>query len=225
MYQLGKQTKNRSMKPYVWLGVGGVVLVVAALIVAGRMVGSHTTIVQSPGVTHVVSGDLPSNHYNEGVFALDMPTNWRFTGSTHELYNIYSWQSTEPGGANRQLDVYVDNSPQKLAVNRFLGLAPASNGLNILGQVSGNCSSFARPLTPGKGQSSVMASWQGVKFLCDVANSERNVVGAGSSGQLNGVSLVGKTTGRHSFFFTFTDRTASPSYADFYKALQSFEVK
>jgi hypothetical protein len=226
MYQLGKRPKNRRRK-WIWLFVFLLFLaiVAAAVFIISQMANNSTTIVQSPSVTQVVSDDEPTNHYNEGLFSLDLPSNWKFTQHTrNSLYDIYTWQS-QGEAANRQLDIYADTIPEKYKVNKILPVKSSDDGINMAGQISNNCTSFVHPTAVEKNAGVVAATYQGVRFLCDIGNPLRNVVGTGSVVSLNSISVTGKTQGAHNFFFVFTDRTITPKYDGLYKAIQTFTVK
>lgn len=220
MYRVDKRTKDRLSLYILMIAIIG--LIVGGIVFLKVNLQSETTIVQGSPVTTVVSGDEPTNHYKENVFELSLPSNWRSLKRDGMPAGMYSWESTEKG-ANKQLDVYVDNLPKNYAVNRVLVVESADDHVNITSQVSDNCTSFTK--SPAHLQApGVPATWEGARFLCDTANYSRNVVGVMAEASRNLFRATGERTGQHQFFFVFTDRSVSPSYTALYKALQSFQV-
>jgi hypothetical protein len=160
-------------------------------------------------------------HIDERFFGLDLPADWQPVAPPRQPYAVHSWQNTAQNKGARRLDIYVDGAP-RLAVNRVLPIQANGARLVLLGQVSDNCITF----TEGAKQTaaaSMLAKWRGVKFLCDTANHERNVTGTSSPTGIDDVTLAG--SGKHSFFFVYTDNSATPDYDLFTNIITSFQAK
>jgi len=70
------------------------------------------------------------------------------------------------------------------------------------------------------------AKWQGIDFLCDQNNLERDVVGTSSLDGINTVSLNSPSGGgAHKFFFTYTNQSINGDYSVFTDAVTSFKMK
>lgn len=223
MYREGRRTKNRGKLFASVLALAAAVVLGAAIVLALHRpwFASQTTIVQSPAVNTVVSGDEPMNDFEEPLFSVSLPSDWQLTAHTDQHY---TWQSSQKV-ANKQLEIYVDNLPSTMMVNRVLPVVSAGAHVHTLAQVSGNCVDFVKPTPAQAAGADLAASWHGVPFLCDLHNYERDVVGTSSAGAINSVTLTGASTGQHQFFFVFTDRSVSPDYSALYQALQSFSVR
>jgi hypothetical protein len=105
--------------------------------------------------------------------------------------------------------------------NRVLIIHGESDHLGTDGSVSDNCSTF----TGGTSKSSTPAKWEGVAFLCDQANQQRDVVGTSSTDGVNVVLLKSPGNGAmHKYFFTYTDYSINSDYTVFYNALNSFRM-
>lgn len=228
-YRLGKPLRTHRRRFWAFILVALVLLLsglaVGAWIAAKQFLPSDTTISQSkPVVTEVKGGNLAGKHFDESVFTINLPHDWVFTGKQTTPYVKYSWHNTakadNPG--SRMLDVYVDTLPTQLGVNKVLPVQAAGDRL-VPTTVSDNCADFTGNKVPGP--PAAPAKWQGINFLCDLANYVRNVTGASSSQGINSVTLTGKLTGQHRFFFTYTDNSSNPEPTIFAGALRSFRVK
>lgn len=221
MYQKGHKLKRRYW-PY------GAALVLAALVVAA-VLGSRqffqadTKLTQSPPHFGTVQAtNMPLQHVTKPGFTLDLPAGWQSTAAPNVAYTVYSWQGTRVDNA-RRLDVYWDKIPASLAVNRLLPLSNSGAGASIAGPVSDNCTAFTdKAASPATG--TVPAKWNGVNFICDTGNYERDVVGTGSSEGVNTVTVVGPTTGRHHVMFVYTDNSATPDYTLLENIIRSFRA-
>jgi hypothetical protein len=172
----------------------------------------------------------PKLNIVEPNFKMQLPGDWKQTpppksDPNHPLV----WAGTSKTDNARSLAVYVDSIPPKLPVNRELPLTVHGNQLSY-GQMSENCSDFTPGGTENAGQAEKLqpkkSVWQGVNFICDLPRVIDNQIGTGEAGQpVNTVTVSGAKSGKHSYFFLFTDRTGQPNYSAFYHALDSFRAK
>jgi len=184
---------------------------------------STTTIKQSSPVVRYFRA--PSNKIQtivESDFSFSLPDNWHAVNIHSTLYRIYQFESTI--GSSEVLDIYQDTIPFNMPVNRELVIKAVGDRLVNVGSVSRNCINyFTKPTNNPSG--SVLLKWQGVSFLCDTANYERNVVGTGSIDGINSVRLDSPSLGSHIFFFTLTDYGINSNYAVLYQVINSFRLK
>lgn len=200
------------------------VLVVGGMLFV-RSLRPDTVLTQAAPVTKTVASDHTTKHWDKDVFTIDLPSDWQFDGLQHSPYTIYHWHSTAKNADNRTLDIYQDSTPSRLAVNRLVPVQGSGDHLLVdSANVSDNCATFT-PAAPAGAQPGVLAKWQGVAFLCDAANTTRNVVGTGAFDGLNTVNLTGPSSGKHHFFFTYTENNYQPNYTVFTEALTSFRLK
>jgi hypothetical protein len=99
----------------------------------------------------------------------------------------------------------------------------SGTGVSPLGDVSDNCTTFTNGADSH--QATQAAKWDGLPFLCDTGNYERDVVGIVSSDGSNTVKVTGTTGATHRFFITYTDNSPSPDYTVFTAALRTFQAK
>jgi len=223
MYRLG-EVKHSHRKIYISLAVF-IVLVIVGSILAVHFLKTQTDLGATPPVvTTSVSYQTPQvKPFSEPQFTLSLPADWKSIPPSNEAPQpSYSWRGTSKENSARQLNVFLDKSVSTLAVNRELSIQGNGSTITVLSDVSDNCTTFTGPATPTHG--STPAKWQGIDFLCDSGNYERDVVGIASPDGLNTVSLSG-ATGTHHFFFTYIDNSASPDYSIFTAALKSLRVK
>lgn len=209
-----------------------VVLVVLLLLATGggylwlRSLKPNTYISPAPApkVTMVQAATTPMITISEPLFTLQLPSGWKAATDDY-IHPTYLWSGSGKVDSARALALYVDTIPTQLAVNRVLPVRSVGDGLLPLGDVSDNCSTFTRPPQTDSYNGTATGKWQGMTFLCDLANYERDVVGISSTDGVNTVTLTGKTTGAHKIFMTYTDNTGAPDYTIFTTALNSFHLK
>lgn len=201
-----------------------ILLVGVAMMVGAHLLTSDTRISAPPKpIIKHVSSVLPQTvPIHERLFSLALPTDWKPRVSNDMPLPSYSWRGTNKGDDTRWMNVYVDAIPTNLAVNRVLPLTGNGATLSLPTNVSDNCTTFTGATGPT--QLSVMAKWQGISFLCDTGNYERDVVGTSSLDGINTVTLRTATNGTHHFFFTYTDNSPSPDYSIFTAILKSFRL-
>lgn len=159
----------------------------------------------------------------ERYFTLRLPSGWQSVAAPPVPYTVYSWQGTG-GDSARRLDMYIDNTPADLAVNRLLAVQADSDHMDIADAVSDNCTDFTDRATGSSATGTAPAKWAGVNFICDMGNYERDVVATGSPDAVNAVTLTGSTTGSHKVLLVYTDNSADPDYTIFDAMVRSFRV-
>ncbi len=123
----------------------------------------------------------------------------------------------------QQLEVYIDNPPVNMAINKAIVVSASGDGL-AYDAVSDNCTTYTGPLKAGQ-TGNLPAKWQGTDFICDMGNFQRAVVGTVSKDGINFVNINGPTIGQHKVFFTYTDNNNNPDYSVFYDILRSLHFK
>ncbi|HVU60012.1 MAG TPA: hypothetical protein VHC98_04205 [Candidatus Saccharimonadales bacterium] len=222
MYQMGHRRARHS-----WL-LGAAAVLGLGVLAGGYLwlhtvLQAHTALHQSKPVTRTVAAaTIPLQHLTEPAFTIDLPDGWHAADNPHTPYTMYSWQGSG-NDATRRVDIYLDNLPTGLAVNRLLPVEADGDHLSIIGDVSDNCVNFTQKAV--QGQASVVAKWEGVTFNCDTGNYERDVVGIGSAEGGSGISLTGATTGTHHLLITYTDNSANPDYTIFTAIVQRFRLR
>lgn len=170
----------------------------------------------------------PKVHINEPFYSFDLPGDWKELKRQTYPYKMITWKGTAREADARTIDVYTDTIPQNVPLNRIIPVTSQDDRLGV-NTSSDNCTQFtgnAANLTPYEATKArpTATEWQGVKFLCDIPNSLRNVTGAASSEAMNKVTLTGVKGGRHSYFFVYTDHTAHPTQKTFTDMLISFRA-
>jgi hypothetical protein len=228
MYKLGKRHQKRHAKL--------IIAIVITLLGSGAYLliyfhpTSAPTIQNAAAVVKHYDGDSSHKvHFAESNFSIDLPQAWKQVAHVTNPYNQWSFQGTTGDDRSRIVAVYEDSMPLTMPVNRVLILTNENNELSHNDSVSDNCinyTSAAQQADPEAIRTKVVLDkWQGVNFYCDIGNYLRNVIGTSSAGGINTISLTGKSSGVHKFYFTFTDATISPDYTAFYNMLDSFSLK
>jgi hypothetical protein len=227
MYQLGRRIDNRDHHKRRWLfaAVVLVVLILVAVVLLILWIKPKTTIRQSASHTTVISLN-GLQHYDEKDFGIDLPVSWQEVSRPIGTNQDYAWQSNVQATDGQVLELYEDNLPSTFPVTHLLIVTAKGDQLALDGTSSPNCNSFTPKSSPGPSGHGVSTSWQGVNFLCDEVNAQRDITGASSSQGINTVSLKSPTTGVvHKFFFTYINYVTNPNYTVFYNALKSLRVK
>ena len=188
-YRLGKrQISHRKL----YVAVSLVLLVLAmAGVVAGKYYLKPDTAIGTPPPpvsTKIIATNGNTKRFDEGIFTIDLPADWKFVSHQTTVYNTYTWHNTETNPGVQQLQIYLDTIPASLGVNRVLPVQ--SNGNRVVPtEVSDSCADFTGNKVPGS--PNTPAKWSGINFRRDLANYERDVVGTSSSDGVNIVKLVG----------------------------------
>jgi hypothetical protein len=223
MYHVGQPPKRRH-----WMR--RLLVVLLLLVVAGSVFGyvhmmrPDTVIHQATPQTTEVSLALPKKQQvTKAGFQLALPEGWKEI-TEPSTYTQYSWVGTGKEDNARRLEVYIDKLPATLAVNRLLPLQAQGAGVTPTGTVSDNCINFTDKATANPQTGAAPAKWSGVSFLCDTANTLRDVVGTGSAENMNSVSVTGETGLVRHVFFVYTDHSGQANYDVFTDMLASFKV-
>jgi hypothetical protein len=218
--------KVRRWHPKRWLVVGGIV-VLAGVIYGVYSLRPDTVINNAAPTIRQIKNDTHTQTFRRGTFSIDLPTGWQFTAKQQDTVTIYHFRSTLPGEAgNRLLDVYEDGSLPTFAINRMIPVSATDDGRLVVetGEVSDNCSAYTTGATTNRVTVGQLAKWQGVEFMCDMANPLRNVVGTGSKDGINTVRVSDQGGQRHSYFLTYTENNSKPDYSIFIAAINSFKL-
>jgi hypothetical protein len=223
MYRLGHQIRHR----YRWYIVTLLLIIVLAFI--GIVIFHHglktdTSLSQSKVITQYYSAvGTDTMHVTEATFSVYLPAGWKTASDIGSPNKVYSWQGTG-GDVDRRIDIYIDSLPTNLAVNRLLPVQASNDQLETIGPVSDNCTDFTTPTAQSSTTGTVAAKWDGVNFICDVANYERDVVAIGSTEGVNAVTMTGPSAGSHNVLLVYTDNSADADYSIFTSIVESFQI-
>lgn len=209
-----------------WLLLAGVIAA-GALIYVLQGLDAETKISNAAPVTSKVTEDTKLQTFTRGSFSIDLPEGWQFLSKQQNSQTIYRFRSMLPGDeGNRSLDVYEDSSLPNFAINRMIPVTTTEDGGLVAdgSEVSENCTAYTTGATTGRSEVGQLAKWQGIEFLCDMANPLRNVVGTGSDDGLNTVTLANQTGQQHRYFLTYTDNNSRPDFGIFVTAINSFRL-
>lgn len=223
MYRVGENPiKRRHHRMELYTAI--IIFVAGGIFFGKHLVQSDTKISPAPRAVHkTVSVAQPTKTFDEGAFSINLPSDWKLVMHYTDGANRYAFQSSDTKIAGRMLDVYLDDLPTSLGINRALSVQANGNRVTPVGDVSDNCTTFTTP-TVGAQADATPAKWNDVLFLCDLANYERDIVGTVSTDGINKVTLTG-ADGRHNMFFAYTDNNINPDFTIFLSALQSFRLK
>jgi hypothetical protein len=226
-YRVGNHGKNRRRRNVVWLVVSLIIIgfIVIGVIWVRQALRPKVIITQSKAVNTTVNFNPQTQLYKEPDFSVSLPTSWHVVPrAPGGLYQTFTWQSSDVGTNGQIIQMFEDTIPVNFAVNRVLIVQGEIDHLTLVGQASDNCSTFTKN-PPLPSQNGAPAKWQGVSFLCDQRNLERDVIGTSSADGVNTVILENQDTGvKHKFFFTYTDYSTNPDYTVFYNTLNSFHM-
>jgi hypothetical protein len=170
----------------------------------------------------------PKQHVTEDYFEFDLPQDWKKTIVKTTPYHSITWVGTARESDGRSLEVFIDSRPLEPEINRVAPVVSGGNHL-LVSDISDNCISFTRnfaklTLSELGRFGPTQTKWQGIRFICDVSKSTRNVVGTGSKEGLNTVTLSGKK-GTHHYFIVYTDHASHRDDKMFTDILQSFKAR
>ncbi len=223
-YRVGRRARHHHKTQIVVAVLSIGLLVVALIFIAIKMLQPTTYLGQGPTtVTHVSIPKAKTKPVTASVFQVQLPEDWQ-QFATHEPYSPLTWRGTTQDDSARQLQIYVDNVPTDLGVNRMLPVRADGSGVVATDSVSDNCVNFTDKNTANPATGLAPARWSGLSFLCDTANYERNLVGTTSPDGINSVTVGGPTKGTHKFFFVYTDHSAQADYTVLTDILASFKV-
>jgi hypothetical protein len=223
MYQLGHKPHHRR-KVILLLTVLLFVLIAGGAIWARDYFKPNTTLANSAAIIRHVDVATPKKKtVRTATFTMQVPADWKATTHSDVIpAPDFVWQGTTKEDTARWVQVWVDDIPSNMAVNRLLPLRPDGSRILLADDVSDNCVNFtdASKVDPRTG--TVNAKWSGVDFTCDAANYERDLVGTATGGARNSITLHGPKSGTHRYFFIYTDHSAEADYSYFTDMLSSF---
>jgi hypothetical protein len=223
MYRVDSREESKRRRIIIWCLI---FIVIVALIIFGILwvrnkLKPKVVLKQGHAVISSVSESSVNKLYNETDFSISIPSTWKMIPRPIGPYQSFTWEASD----GEEIVIFEDTIPENLAVNRALIVTPETDHLNIDGTASDNCANFTEGNSHAPGQVGVIAEWDGVNFLCDKSNTERDVLGTSSVDGINTVVLKSPSTDTsHKFFFTYTDYSLSPDYTVFYNALNSFQM-
>ncbi len=231
MYRLGRKG-HAKVKKRTWRVTASILTVV----LVGGGIATYFIIrglEQEPTVPQAItrefsdSRDNTDRTFTQAGFTISLPSDWVVREEGTGVHGRHSWQATAKHADNRWLDVYVDDIPTNIAFNRLLPVTTASGKIIVSGSISDNCSTFGTTgVTPESSrESTVVAKWQDIEFLCDMANYTRNVVGVGTTDSQNRVMLISASGRQHTFLFVYTDHNVHPNYQILENALKSVTLE
>ncbi len=226
MYRIGERPPHHRRTIYLVL-----VFAIAFGIVGGSLAAKHyftadTSLSQSKSVVrHVQVARAKTKQVQNKVFSMKIPATWESFTSDFAPPAPYAWRGNDLEDSARRIDIYIDDIPAKMAVNRLLPLRASGNNIVVGDNVSDNCVNFTEAQQADTHTGIITAKWSGVTFYCDSANSSRNLVGVGTPDTINGIVLKGPQTGKHRVFFVYTDHSSSPDYTAFTNMLDTFALR
>src|SRR6476469_9117260 len=120
-YHMDKRTRHHRR---LWTAVGVVLALAIAFFVVNRL--QHTT--TTPTTTIHNAPPLSTNYdtntaakvrIDKPLFTLDLPSGWQAVASTSSV-NVPSYTFRSPSAQAQQLELFIDNIPSSLAVNRVV---------------------------------------------------------------------------------------------------------
>lgn len=225
MYKLGRRPHHSAKRAVIVIAII-VGLILASVFAFRQLFKAETILGTSDGSFRQIEvAAPPTKRINERTFMLDIPKTWQATESKRIPAAHYAWRGTTKADSSRLLEIYINDIPTDMAVNRLLPLKPNGKQVVISDSVSDNCVNFTDAEQADRRTATIKAKWSGVDFVCDTGNYLRNVVGTGSAGTINSISLTGPHAGTHRFFFVYTDHGAEADYEVFTDILESFKVR
>lgn len=231
MYISGRKVK-KPKKRYKLLRIVLVLILIIGILAAIFWLLSRENVAkyESDGAVRATNyQDVPKKHITEPYFEFNLPSDWKEKSRRTYPYRVITWEGKARESIGRSLDIYIDTIPDKVYVNRLLPIAGVDDHLEV-NSPSGNCVNFQEKYSKLKPVQSaklkpVEMKWEGVTFICDIPNELRNVIGASSKEGLNQVSVTGKKTGRHRYFFVYTDHASHQNDQLFPEILRSFYAR
>ena len=220
-YQVDVPSKKRGSWTKRIITLCLVVILVGGGLWLYKFLQPETSISQTQSTQTTLSTPNPKT-FTELTFSIQLPKDWMLQTSKTSTAT-YQFRGQKDASVTRSLEVYVDSTPANLAVNRLLPLEANGTTIRATAQVSDNCTSFTSSSKTDPQTGVAPATWKGVKFWCDMANYQRNLVGVGSSSGINTVIVTGPS-GAHKYFFVYTDHSTVPDYDIFTSAIASFRA-
>lgn len=225
MYHVGKQIHKhrRSQK----ISVIILLILFFGLLVFWLMqlkIAPSAIIRNDPPVSkNYTASDMAKVNVDKPEFKMELPAGWVertvIASPTGPRYTF----SAKIGEA-QILDIYIDNPPTNLGINKAIVVSAQGSGLTHE-YVSENCITFTDPKYKNPHTGFAPARWQEIDFICDMANTNRQVVGTISRDGMNQVHTVGASGATHTVLMTYTDNNITPSYSTLYDIIASMQFK
>ena len=226
MYRAGTRPKNKKRRRRIWL-----IIILLLLIISWFSYGAFkkastpkSEIKQAKATYKKIDYSKKTQIFSNEIFEIELPATWHTLNQASGSYKTYSYQSNS-GSDGQIIQIFVDTIPVNFAVNKALIIKSQGDKVSVESPISDNCTAYTKN-SANVGQYGAAARWQGVDFLCDMANTSRNVIGTSSVDGINTVVLKSPSTGRQSkLFFTDTANGINPDYNTFVSAVNSFRMK
>jgi hypothetical protein len=228
-YKYGKKRREKKRWRWAILVFVLLLLIIAGLIGYDVYKGRSTQQTGAPKISQLVVDGGPKIKIDEPTFSLVLPGDWKEMGRVNnEVERSITWQATMAKEDNRFMTIYIDKIPRTKSFNRLLPLEAVGASLRH-GSVSDNCAAFTEG---GSFDASVaakardtQAKWEEVTFICDLPKVFDDVVGTSSLEGINIVGITGEKSGKHNYFFTYTDHNTRANYEIFSTIIESFKAK
>lgn len=221
MYQHGKRTKRKS-GPRVFLQMAfilGLSFVVGAVLLKNDMASNNQEKTTVPILTEVAGAKDDTIEINEPLFTIRLPKDWVQSNRVQaNKANYYEWKSTKQGGDDRLLRLHVDVMPESYKVARLLPVSSSSGGKLSVGNISGNCTDYAKDYSAGS-NATILAKWENVVFNCDPISANQTI---GTGTVDNGIAI---SVNNHSYFFYYQDHNVRIDDKMFVDIVKSFSAK
>jgi len=159
------------------------------------------------------------------LFTLELPDGWTESKPDASMVPAPQYVFISKPVDQQVLRIYIDaNIPSQLGINKAVTVSARTNMLDH-DNVSENCINFTEISRKDPRTGLAPAKWQNIDFLCDVANSQRPLVGAISADGMNFVKLTGAAGDEHRLFIVYGDYSVNPGYNTLYEVLSSIRVK
>lgn len=222
--------KRREKKRWRWAILAFILLI----LLVGGLIGYDVYKGQSKpqtGITktsQLVVDKGPKIKITEPTFSLQLPADWKEVARVkNTAENSITWQATKAKQDNRFMTIFVDTIPRTRAFNRLLPVEAVGSALRH-GRVSDNCAAYTEggsiDANSALHAKDTLAKWEEVTFLCDLPKVFDHVVGTSSLEGINLVTVTGKESGKHSYFFTYTDHNTLENYEIFTETIESFSA-
>lgn len=225
MYRLGRQhDKHRKLRR-------NIIIIVSLLLFGGLIyllvnlrVEPEQQIRNAPAVSQQFGARQEAKVLiDKSQFSLELPHGWKEVPVSN-AFSAPKYTFKSPSKDATQLDLYIDNPPERKSLNKVIVVSTQGTGL-AYDTVSENCTTFtdAKLKNPATGEAP--ARWQTTNFICDMSNSSRAVVGTVSSEGINQVTVRGNSGKTYKIFIAYTDNSISPNYSTLYDILKSMHFK
>ena len=225
MYRLGKQLhRHRKGRRIVSVLLLLVLFLLLIYWLTHLRITPSATIRNAPPASRNYDAASPATFaVTKPEFSVEFPAGWvERTVIPSPIGPKYTFAAPSPQA--KQFDIYIDNPPTNLAINKAIAVSAQGDGMTH-DRVSENCITYTDPKSKNPQTGNAPARWQEINFICDMSNTERQVVGAISRDGMNQIAVSGPKNVAHKVFVTYTDNDISPDYTVFYGILNTLHFK